>query len=264
MLERVVIRMQRAATPAQANTTTLVSGAIVDLSGSGVSNASIVLTDVTTAADRTVRTDESGRFEFAGLPFGQYLIGVTAPGLEPFHDRLMAPPGGNVQVNVTMRIQGVSLSMTAGRPVPAGVPVSSRPLPPSWVCLDEGRIPGPFCGPPSLIEELTRDVKAQGEAASGQPVQAARLTTRAEAMALRYPQDMWDAMVEGTAVIEGRIGSDGTPVDLKSVAPVHPALAKAALDVVSQWRFEPARLRGQAVEAPLRIAINYRLHQQAR
>ena len=55
-------------------------------------------------------------------------------------------------------------------------------------------------------------------------------------------------MVEGTVVIEGRIGEDGVPSALEVTAPVHPQLAKAALESVGQWRFEPARQDGYPLE----------------
>ena len=76
----------------------------------------------------------------------------------------------------------------------------------------------------------------------------------------RYPQELWDAMIEGSVVIEGRIGEDGVPSDLNVTAPVHPDLAKAALDTISQWRFEPARQDGGPISVPLKININFRLH----
>jgi protein TonB len=68
-------------------------------------------------------------------------------------------------------------------------------------------------------------------------------------------------MIEGSVVLEGRVGTDGSPVGLKSIAPVHPGLARAALEAVGQWRFEPARLHDVAVESPLKVTINFRLHQ---
>ena len=115
----------------------------------------------------------------------------------------------------------------------------------------------PYCGPPSQIAEMERDLAAQREATRNRLAQTAILTTE---IPLRYPQDLWDAMIEGSVVLEGRVGADGLPTDVKSVAPVHPGLAKAAIETVSQWRFEPARLRDKPVESPLRMTINFRLH----
>ncbi len=76
-----------------------------------------------------------------------------------------------------------------------------------------------------------------------------------------YPQSAWDAKIEGTAVVEGRVGADGVPTGLRATAPVYPDLARAAIEAVGAARFEPARLNGVAVEVPLMVTIEFRLHQ---
>ena len=41
---------------------------------------------------------------------------------------------------------------------------------------------------------------------------------------------------------------------------VHPALASAAVEAVQAERWEPGRVRGVAIEVPLRMTIDYILH----
>ena len=41
---------------------------------------------------------------------------------------------------------------------------------------------------------------------------------------------------------------------------VHPALASAAVHAVQAERWEPGRVRGVAIEVPLRMTIDYILH----
>jgi TonB family protein len=77
----------------------------------------------------------------------------------------------------------------------------------------------------------------------------------------QYPQSAWDAKIEGTAIVEGRVSADGVPTGLHVTAPVYPDLATAAIEAVSAARFEPARLNGIAVEVPLTVTIEFRLHQ---
>lgn len=267
--ETVIVRVerQRSGGPVQTSST-LVSGTITDPTGAGVSDAAVVLTDIGTGPSQNARTDESGHFEFVGLPIGQYLIGVTVPGLEPFHDRLTVIPGARMQLSVRLQILAVAISTSAGRPSPAQGPQGRPAMPSGWVCVDDaprtagdiGARVGPgLCGPPSLVQELERDLNAQQEAFRKQGAKSAFMSMSAMAP-VRYPQDLWDALIEGSVVLEGRVGTDGSPVGLKSTAPVHPGLAKAALEAVTQWRFQPARLHDVAVEAPLKVTISFRLH----
>jgi len=51
---------------------------------------------------------------------------------------------------------------------------------------------------------------------------------------------------------------------LRVVSAVHPALASAALEAVQAERWEPGRVRGVAVEVPLRMTIDYILHARGR
>ena len=75
-----------------------------------------------------------------------------------------------------------------------------------------------------------------------------------------YPRTLRDAGLEGTVIVEGRIGTDGLASDLKVVSDVHPALASAAVEAVQAERWEPGRVRGVAIEVPLRMTIDYILH----
>jgi protein TonB len=115
---------------------------------------------------------------------------------------------------------------------------------------------GRACGPPSLLQELEHDSQEQEAARKNL---ATRPAWPVKSAPPHYPQELWDAMVEGSVVIEGRIGEDGVPTALEVVAPVHPDFAKEALDTVSQWRFEPARRDGSSLSVPLRVTINFRL-----
>jgi len=243
--ETIIVRVQRQATPVQTSST-IVTGTVTDTSGEGVQDAAVVLTDIGTAPDRTARTDQSGRFEFVSPPVGQYMIGVSAAGLDAFHGRLTVIPGEKVQLNVTLQIQPLAIGTTAGRPA------GPAPLPEGFVCVDS------LCGPRATVEMLARDVELRLQERRNQRAQPALLPLM-NTVPVRYPQELWDALIEGSVVLEGHVATNGSPI-LRSVAPVHPGLAKAALEAVGQWRFEPARLHGVAVESPLKVTINFRLH----
>jgi len=228
------------------------AGTVVNAAGKVVSNATVTLLHVETNAELTTHSNESGHYAFARLPPGDYLLGVTSAGLEPFHGRVTIPV--DHAVNMGLQPMPVEIGMTIGRGFPAPRQGPAAPMPPTWSCVD--RPMGRECGPPSLLQELERD--RQDQDATRKSL-ATRPAWPVKSAPPHYPQELWDAMIEGSVVIEGRIGEDGVPTALEVTAPVHPEFAKAALESVSQWRFEPARQDGYPGSVPLKVTINFRL-----
>ena len=71
-----------------------------------------------------------------------------------------------------------------------------------------------------------------------------------------YPPVAREAGVAGIVIIEARIAPDGSVEEahvLKSI----PLLDQAALDAVTQWRFEPTLLNGQPVPIIMTVTINF-------
>lgn len=73
-----------------------------------------------------------------------------------------------------------------------------------------------------------------------------------------YPPLAKIAHIQGTVVLEAIIGIDGTINDLK-VVKGQPMLARAALDAVKAWRYQPTLLNGEPVEVLTEIDVNFKL-----
>ena len=76
-----------------------------------------------------------------------------------------------------------------------------------------------------------------------------------------YPDDAKTVGVQGVVIIEALIGTDGTVQDacvLRSI----PLLDQAAIDAVTQWRFEPTHLNGQPQAIVLTVTVNFTLSDQ--
>jgi TonB family protein len=73
-----------------------------------------------------------------------------------------------------------------------------------------------------------------------------------------YPADAEKARLEGVVIVSASIAPDGA---VKSVSPIsgHPLLARAAVDAVRWWRFQPYQLEGQAVPVETTIEIDFQL-----
>jgi TonB family protein len=74
-----------------------------------------------------------------------------------------------------------------------------------------------------------------------------------------YTAEARVAELEGTVVLSGSIGEDGSAHNLQVVEPVGLGLDEKAIEAVERWRFEPVLNRGQPYATAARIAVDYRL-----
>lgn len=74
-----------------------------------------------------------------------------------------------------------------------------------------------------------------------------------------YPPLAKQARIQGTIKLEAIIGKDGTIQNL-TVLSGHPLLAQAALDAVSQWRYQPTLLNNEPVEVVTYVDVHFRLY----
>jgi periplasmic protein TonB len=75
-----------------------------------------------------------------------------------------------------------------------------------------------------------------------------------------YPALAKAARVSGMVRLLGVIAKDGTIRNLQLVSG-HPLLARAALEAVKQWVYQPTLLNGQPVEVIAPIDVNFMLGQ---
>ncbi|HTX15786.1 MAG TPA: energy transducer TonB [Candidatus Baltobacteraceae bacterium] len=75
----------------------------------------------------------------------------------------------------------------------------------------------------------------------------------------RYPAIALAAHIEGTVIIDAIIDEQGNVVQERLVEGP-PLLVAAALDAVSQWKYQPTYLNGQAVAINTHVQVTFRLH----
>jgi TonB family protein len=73
-----------------------------------------------------------------------------------------------------------------------------------------------------------------------------------------YPPIAKAAHIQGTVVLQGLIGKDGTVRELH-VLNGHPMLQQAAIDAVRQWHYRPYLLKGEPVEVLTTINVIFSL-----
>ncbi len=75
-----------------------------------------------------------------------------------------------------------------------------------------------------------------------------------------YPEELWDASVEGTAVIRVYVRPDGNADSARiDQASGYDGFDQAALQGAASLRFEPARRESEAVGTWVRIPVRFRL-----
>jgi TonB family protein len=75
-----------------------------------------------------------------------------------------------------------------------------------------------------------------------------------------YPQQAKNAGVTGIVVLDAVISREGLPLSLRVAnSQIDADLAKAAVEAVSQWRYQPTLLNGEPVEIATQINVNFTL-----
>lgn len=71
-----------------------------------------------------------------------------------------------------------------------------------------------------------------------------------------YPPMARAARVQGPVLLAAVISKDGTIENLRTISG-HPLLVPAAISAVSQWRYRPYILNGEAIEVETQITVNF-------
>jgi periplasmic protein TonB len=71
-----------------------------------------------------------------------------------------------------------------------------------------------------------------------------------------YPAIAKAMHLSGTVELQARIGTDGTVQELEVVSG-NAILARAAVEAVQQWRYQPTRLSGEPVEVETHITVTF-------
>lgn len=213
------------------------SGSVVDESGRGVPGTTLVLANGERRMKYEVQTNESGRFEFVGLPAGEYGLLVRSIGFQDLKDAV-AISGRNLQRNITLKLGTLQETIT----------VSFNPADPGG----DSRSPQPA----AQVKEVPMPApKECAASASGGQILAPRKIRNMNPV---YPAALRGTGTGGTVLMEGRIGLDGYVGDIRIIGDAHPELAQAAIAAVREWRYTQTLLNCQPVEVTMTITTNFK------
>lgn len=202
------------------------SGTIYDASGAAVPNATIILTDLKTNNVAMTTSDAQGKFVFVGMPSGDFDLKAIKHGFDDYQAHQILEPGHDATQNLTLKVGSVNDEVTV---------------------VAQGNAKGAAAS-------------QSGKAARipvGGAVQASKIINKVQPV---YPEDAKAAGSQGTVIIHAVIGMDGGPLSLRVMNDqIDPALARAAIEAVSQWRYSPTLLNGNPIEVDTTIHVNFTL-----
>lgn len=107
----------------------------------------------------------------------------------------------------------------------------------------------------SVEPDRPRPIATNGPLRAGRDVDPPRIIDKVEPV---YPPEAQAAGVEGTVLLDIIIAADGSVSDVHVLRSV-PMLDQAAIDAVSQWRYEPTLVEDVPVEVEMNVFIRFTL-----
>jgi TonB family protein len=213
--------------PAQ-NLSGAFTGTVYDASNTGVRNATIIVHSQSANATEMTTSDADGKFSFKSLPAGEYELRILKPGFEEYRtSQVVLEAGRESSVNVTLKIGSL---MEEVQVVPDG---TVKALPESQNGARPARL------------------------RLGGDVEAAKLVKKVQPL---YPEAAKAAGAQGVVILHAVIGLDGRPLSLRVMnKDVDADLARASVEAVSQWRYQPTLLNGESIEVDTTIKVNFTL-----
>jgi TonB family protein len=209
-----------------------VAGSVVDPMNAALPGVTLVLTNTQTQAKHEVKSNRDGRYEFVGLPAGDYQLEAKLPGFAVLKGTLTVA-GQAVQQDLRLEVGTLqeTINIRANRnnpgvPPPTAGQRAARKEPPS--CAQTGATGGNIRPPMKLYHVNPH-----------------------------YPASALNAGAEGTVNLEARIDASGAIDDVTVVSTPHPDLAAASTDAVRQWEFNPTYLNCVAIPVKMRVALHF-------
>ncbi|HTS64327.1 MAG TPA: M56 family metallopeptidase [Candidatus Acidoferrales bacterium] len=224
----LVLPVATVTTHAQAGRGAL-AGVVSDPSGARVPGCTVTAKNLDGSNQETTRVNPAGEYVFTAIPPGRYAIEVRAPGFKISKAEGVVTAGAAARADVALQLGELSESVkVTGTGVPRPPAISQS------------------AGTPQRIP-------------IGGNVKMSRLIQQTKPV---YPADLKQQGVTGRVIIKAVLSKEGSLLNPQVVnTDVHPGLAQAALDAVSQWRYEPTLLNGQPVEVITTIEVAFELDQ---
>ena len=209
-----------------------VSGSIVDQSGAALPGVAVTAFNTARDSRQEVVTNAIGRFELIGLVPGTYTLEADLPGFETFEQRLTLN-GQDVSRDITLQIGSLEETITVTR---------DRNNPPALPT--ERYAPRPATCGPATSGSNAAPVRIGGQIRTPRKV-------------YHVPPIYPEGSPAGIVRIEAVIGPDGMVKETTVTNDAPATLARAAIDAVQQWEFDPTLLNCEAVDVRMSVTVDF-------
>jgi TonB family protein len=218
-----------------------VSGSLLDSQRAALPGVTLALSNTARETKTTVRTNREGRFEFVGLPPGEYVLEIKVPG---FRDvtTAMTLDGEHVEREFVMRVGQLqeTITVTDGPPAPPPAPrADADSARKKFSAANCSAVPPPTAGGVPIGGNIRPPLKVRDV----RPL---------------YPPALRDAKVTGTVEMDATIATDGTVREVKPRSSGNAELTRAAMDAVSQWEFTQTLLNCVPIEVEMAVSVSFR------
>jgi TonB family protein len=220
-----------------AQTFSTFSGSVFDSTNRVLPAVTLVLTNKQTQAKYEIQTDRQGRFEFVGLPPGEYTWASSLAGFATMTGSIDVA-GRNIQKDLTLQVGSLEETIT----VRSG-----------------GNPNAPNRNAAGNVAEIRRKANETLCTGGATPVPPGTIggNIRAPRKLLdvrpRYPEHLSAAGVGGVVVLNAVIDPVGDVSDVSVAQSPNPDLDVAATEAVRQWQFTSTVLNC----VPMRVTVNF-------
>jgi TonB family protein len=219
------------------------SGTVVDSMDRNVPGVSLTLTNPSRGARYEIKTDASGRFEFVGLPSGDYGLEATREGFKAVKESIAIASGNVVNRRITLPLGEVHETILI-----VGGPSTASGQAQAQADRRRGHVAA------GVVAERQRVVTScKAETAGGD------ITPPMKLVDVRpiYSHDLSTANIGGPVTLDALINTEGDVQDLTVVTSPDPALATAAIEAVKQWQYTPTLLNCVPVDVRVGVSVTF-------
>jgi TonB family protein len=215
------------------------SGTIVDPTNGVLPGVKLILVNEQTQQKYEIQTDRTGRYEFVGLPPGNYTMDATIPGFSRFTGRVVVG-GQNLQQDLTMTVGTIQETITVRQDVgpPAPDPDRARRIAEFKAKRAATKCPESQPG---------GDVRMGGNI---------RVPLKLRDVRPLYPESLRGT--EGLVVLNTKISTTGTVDEIDVESSTHPEFSQSAIDAVRQWEFDATLLNCEPIVTPMTVTVNFK------
>jgi TonB family protein len=236
-----------------AQTFVTVSGSVVDGTNRMLPNVKVVLTNTSNEAKHEVRSDNTGHFEFVGVPAGEHVLETNLAGFAPFRDKVTVA-GRNITRNIELQVGSLEETITitdrGDRKASAGQ-MENRSTEAEKAQLMRQLAQG-------MLQRAAEKCTSNGAGpVGGSIVPPIKLMD----VKPHYPENVKNANVGGIVVLDALLATDGSVKDVQAVSSPDPDLQNAAVEAVRQWQFSSTLLDCVPIEVRMRVTVNFKENQ---